>query len=65
MSRAPIRILTVTCGRDVIGTIKQTGHRQFVAVLPRGGRKLGPFLTQADAANAISSDNNKDDGAQP
>ncbi len=53
MIKAPFRTLTVTCGRDVIGTIQQKGHRRFVALLP-SGRSIGIFEAAADAAQAIN-----------
>ena len=52
MIKAHFRNLTVTCGRDVLGTITQQGSGRFIALLP-SGEKLGIYGTAADAAQAI------------
>ena len=54
MIKAPFRNLTVTCGRDVLGTITQQGSGRFIALLP-SGEKLGIYGTAADAAQAINT----------
>jgi hypothetical protein len=54
MSKLPFRTLTVTSGRDVIGSIKQKGQGNFIALLP-SGRSLGSFPTAATAAQAINA----------
>lgn len=57
MIKTPFRILTVTQGREVLGTIQQKGQRRFVALLALG-KSLGVFEAAADAAQAISQNFN-------
>lgn len=47
------RRLTLTSGRDVLGTIQQKGQRRFVALL-LSGKALGAYPSAADAAQAIN-----------
>lgn len=47
------RSLTMTCGRDVLGTIKHKGQRRFMALL-LSGESLGASST-VDAAQAINN----------
>ena len=54
MIKAPFRNLTVTCGRDVLGTIRQKGAGRFIALLP-SGEQVGIYGTAAKAAQAINS----------
>lgn len=54
--KSAFRTLTVTSGRDVVGTIQQKGQRHFVALLPSGA-SIGIFNTAADAAQQLSNAN--------
>jgi hypothetical protein len=49
-----LRILTVTCGRGVLGTIEQKGQRRFMALL-LSGETVGEFPSAAGAAQAINN----------
>ncbi len=50
----PVRRLTVTCGRDTLGYIKEVGERQFLA-LSSTGAQLGIYPTSGDAAQAVNN----------
>jgi hypothetical protein len=56
MMKSAFRTLTVTSGREVVGTIQQKGQRHFVALLPSGA-SIGTFSTAADAAQKLSNAN--------
>jgi hypothetical protein len=66
MIKPPFRTLTVTSGRDVLGTIEQKGQRRYVALL-LSGESLGAFPTAAGAAQAINNklklENSKSEGS--
>jgi len=64
MSRTPIRTLTVTAGRQTLGTISQFGSHAFEARVAGSGQKLGPFASQAEAALAIETAHSKPAAAE-
>ncbi|MGY4380442.1 hypothetical protein ACVWZ3_008081 [Bradyrhizobium sp. i1.3.6] len=60
MSAILQRTLTVRCGPEVLGFIREIGRKKFIASLQSGHQLRGVFLSRGDAAQAIDGARKKE-----